>query len=262
MAKKRLAIGTGPAQHALGQVDRVRVGLVTAGVVVGQLVQRTGACTRQPLVVETERGAPQAGDGFDPGYWRRCRRVLVGFARAGAGPRAALCRLLAERDEMQGTIDGWHAERRGRSFDQADLYGFLRDIGYLVAEPADFAVGTANVDPEIASIAGPQLVVPVSNARYALNAANARWGSLYDALYGTDAVPEDDGATRVGGFNKLRAARVVSRARALLDEVVPLAGSSHADATRYACVDGCLGVRRGRRRDRAGGSGGLRWLRG
>jgi malate synthase len=150
--------------------------------------------------------------------------------------------LLAKRDLMQQQIDAWHTEHPARPID-ADAYeAFLRSIGYLVPEPPAFSVGTENVDPEIATIAGPQLVVPVMNARYALNAANARWGSLYDALYGTDALPETDGASRGGAFNPVRGARVVARARQVLDQAVPLAQGSHADATGYTVVDGALRI--------------------
>jgi malate synthase len=170
-----------------------------------------------------------------PSFWSGFAALL-----GDLGPRCAA--LLAKRDALQTAIDAWHTEQRGKPFEQTAYLSFLRGIGYLIDEPADFAIATANVDPEIATIAGPQLVVPVTNARYALNAANARWGSLYDALYGTDALPEDDGATRTGGFNKIRAARVIARARAILDDAVPLAAGSHADATGYACVAGALGV--------------------
>ncbi len=176
------------------------------------------------------------GTGVDPaGFWSGFAALL-----SELGPRCAA--LLTKRDTLQSAIDAWHLAQRGKTFNQDAYLEFLREIGYLVAEPADFAVATSNVDPEIASIAGPQLVVPVTNARYALNAANARWGSLYDALYGTDALPEDDGATRSGGFNMVRAAKVVAKAREILDSAVPLAAGSHAVATGYACVAGVLTV--------------------
>ena len=150
--------------------------------------------------------------------------------------------LLAHRDELQRQIDEWHLSQAGKPHDDAAYQDFLRGIGYLLPEPAPFEVGTTNVDAEIAGMAGPQLVVPVMNARYALNAANARWGSLYDALYGTDALPETDGAERGRGFNKVRGAAVVKRARAVLDLAVPLANGSHTDATGYAVKDGALAV--------------------
>ena len=150
--------------------------------------------------------------------------------------------LLQKREDLQKAIDAWLIDHRGSDFD-ADAYtAFLREIGYLVEEGDDFEITTANTDPEIATIAGPQLVVPVLNARYALNAANARWGSLYDALYGTDAISEDDGATRAGGYNPVRGAKVIAYARAHLDKAVPLASGSHADAASYAVVDGGLEV--------------------
>ena len=148
--------------------------------------------------------------------------------------------LLDKRAALQAKIDAWHATRRSRAFGQAEYETFLREIGYLQPEPPAFQVTTANVDPEIASIAGPQLVVPISNARYALNAANARWGSLYDALYGTDALPETPGAERGRGYNPVRGAQVVARARQILDETVPLAGGSYADATGFTVEGGGL----------------------
>jgi malate synthase len=150
--------------------------------------------------------------------------------------------LLRRRDALQTEIDAWHSRHPGRLSDPAAYRAFLESIGYLLPDPPPFTIQTSNVDHEITSVAGPQLVVPITNARYALNAANARWGSLYDALYGTDAIPEEGGAERGRGLNPERAARVIRKARALLDEAAPLAAGSHADAAGYAVVDGVLKV--------------------
>lgn len=148
--------------------------------------------------------------------------------------------LLAKRDEMQAQIDAWYKANRDRAYTQAEYQDFLKEIGYLLPEGEDFKVSTSNVDPEIAELAGPQLVVPVMNARYALNAANARWGSLYDALYGTDAISEDDGAEKSGGYNPKRGAKVIAWAKNFLDQSTPLAQGKWADVTALSIKDGKL----------------------
>ncbi|MBC5785548.1 malate synthase G [Ramlibacter sp. USB13] len=156
------------------------------------------------------------------------------------GPKNAA--LLAERDRLQSELDGWHKKNPGPIRDAAAYRAFLEKIGYLVPQPQGAKATTKNVDAELALQAGPQLVVPILNARYALNAANARWGSLYDALYGTDVIPEDGGADKGPGYNEVRGAKVIARARQFLDQAAPLANGSHADATAYKVEGGQLQV--------------------
>ncbi len=153
-------------------------------------------------------------------FWKGFADLLGRF-----GPRNA--DLLAKREDLQAKIDAWHTERAGQPHEAGAYRTFLEDIGYLVPEPGEFTIGTENVDPEIATMAGPQLVVPILNARFLLNAANARWGSLYDALYGTDAL--DAPAARPGGYDEERGAAVIAEARKLLDEILPLASGSWKD---------------------------------
>ena len=146
--------------------------------------------------------------------------------------------LLAKREALQEKIDAWHLARKGQPLDAGAYRAFLEEIGYLVPEPGEFTIATDNVDPEIAVLAGPQLVVPVMNARYALNAANARWGSLYDALYGTDVLPETPGREKDSSYNPARGELVIERAAEFLDETVPLAGASHKDVRLYGIGQG------------------------
>ena len=171
--------------------------------------------------LESEVLSPLGRD-FDA-FWRGFAALLADFA-----PRNRA--LLAKRETLQAQIDAWHTERAGKPHDAAAYKAFLTEIGYLVPEPGEFQIGTQNVDPEIATMAGPQLVVPILNARFLLNAANARWGSLYDAFYGTDAL--DAAPARPGGYDEERGAAVIARGRQFLDEAFPLSGgASWADLT-------------------------------
>jgi malate synthase len=177
------------------------------------------------------------GSGIDQAeFWQGLEAIVMDLAPKNA-------QLLAERDRLQAQLDGWHQKHPGPITDKAAYESFLRRIGYLVDEPARVRVGTTQVDDELATQAGPQLVVPITNARYALNAANARWGSLYDALYGTDAISEADGCERGGSYNAKRGAKVIDYARHVLDRTVPLKRGSHVGSKGYAVDAGKVRVR-------------------
>ncbi|MBA2882916.1 malate synthase [Desulfosalsimonas propionicica] len=150
--------------------------------------------------------------------------------------------LLEKRDQLRAALDDWYQQHKGGSFDMAEYKMFLREVGYLESEGTDFQAATQNVDPEIAQVAGPQLVVPASNARFSLNAANARWGSLYDALYGSDVIPEEGGAHKGTQYNPVRGEKVIAYARAVLDQSAPLEQGSQADAAEYRIDGGKLAV--------------------
>ena len=185
-------------------------------------------------LVDFVRDEALPGTGVKPeAFWAGLGQIVRDFAARNRD-------LLARRQDLQRQIDDWHRGNKAKPVDMAAYKALLHRIGYLVPEGPDFKVDTANVDLEIAALAGPQLVVPVMNARYALNAANARWGSLYDALYGTDALPESDGAARGGAYNPIRGARVIAFAKRFLDRVAPLAFGSHATARAYTVAGGTL----------------------
>lgn len=170
------------------------------------------------------------GTGIEPSaFWQALEQILHDL-----GPKNRA--LLAKREQLQTAIDNWHRAQQG-SHNPAAYKQFLTDIGYWVPEGDDFAISTANVEPEIALQAGPQLVVPIMNARFALNAANARWGSLYDALYGTDVIPEHNGAQKAGAYNPVRGDKVIAYGREFLDSATPLAQGSHQAAKAYRVKD-------------------------
>lgn len=168
-------------------------------------------------------------------FWKSLESILDTF-----GPKNI--ELLAKRDSLQEQIDNWHIQRKDQDHNAAEYKSFLKEIGYLLEEGDDFSIETSDVDPEIKTIAGPQLVVPVMNARFALNAANARWGSLYDALYGTNVISEEDGAERVGGYNPARGSKVIAFAKNFLNETVPLKSGVYEDAISFMILGESLQV--------------------
>src|SRR5262244_454473 len=177
------------------------------------------------------------GTGVNPDrFWKSFAEIVRDL-----GPKNRA--LLEKRNGLQRQIDQHYVARKDQPFRCEEYKVFLKEIGYLVPEGKNFKIATANVDPEITQIAGAQLVVPLDNARYALNAANARWGSLYDALYGTDAISETGGATRGGSYNPVRGNKVVQWTKRFLDEIAPLVSGSHAQVRGYAVQEGRLLVR-------------------
>ncbi len=200
--------------------DRIQLGGLQVATVLHQLLENEIA----------------PGTGVEPAdFWRALESIVNDLAPRNRD-------LLAVRDDMQAKINAWHAANPGAGYDRDAYKAFLEEIGYLLPAGEDFAITTENVDPEVATLAGPQLVVPVMNARYALNAANARWGSLYDALYGTDVISEDGGAERAGDYNPVRGDKVIAYARDFLNKHCPLAAGDHTQAAAYTIVDGKLQV--------------------
>jgi malate synthase len=197
--------------------------------------KRARLSVARPLLDFVEHEALPGTDLPAPLFWEGLNTLLDRLSSRNQ-------ELLAHRDLLQSRIDQWYAAQRKRPIDVEAQIAHLREIGYLTPEPAAFQVDTRNVDVELSQTAGPQLVVPVTNARYVLNAANARWGSLYDALYGTDAIPEENGATRAGSYNPVRGAKVIARGKEFLDTAAPLAHGQHGEATRYHVAGGQLNV--------------------
>ncbi len=200
--------------------DRIRKGGLQIAAVLHDFVATTAA----------------PGTGIEPdAFWAAFEAILDDLAPKNAA-------LLQQRAALHAKIDDWHRARKGQPHDAAAYRAFLEEIGYLLPEGGDFRIGTGNVDAEIAEIAGPQLVVPVNNARYALNASNARWGSLYDALYGTDVIAEDGGCEKGASYNPARGKAVMDYAGGVLDQAVPLASGSHKSAAAYRVSGGALAV--------------------
>jgi malate synthase len=199
-------------------------------------VDRSGLQVAEELDrLVAEQALPGTGVELEA-FWRGFAELLADLVPKNRA-------LLEKRDELQSQIDDWHVARKGQPLDAAAYKAFLQDIGYLVPEPKPFTITTSNVDEEIAVLAGPQLVVPVMNARFALNAANARWGSLYDAFYGTDIFPEDPGREKGRSYNPARGELVVAKTAELLDATVPLAAASHSDVVAYGVGADDSGVR-------------------
>ena len=168
-------------------------------------------------------------------FWTSFNKIVKNFSQKNKS-------LITEREKLQKKIDKWHLDRRGQKHNHEEYKSFLKEIGYWVEKTSDFQITTSGVDPEISETAGPQLVVPVMNARFALNAANARWGSLYDALYGTDMISEEEGAERGGAYNPVRGDKVIEFSKTFLNQTIPLSNGSYQDITSFQIIDGSLEI--------------------